>query len=347
MNQQKNEPIAVLISDIHFTVSTLELAAASLLRAQYKAKQLNVPLIICGDTLDSKAIIRAECMNKLMQMLSVQDKTPTYILVGNHDMCNEKGKEHSLNFLWDFCNIISTPTEVYLGNNIPALLIPYYSDVDRLRELLKTEDNPSLLIMHQGLNGADMGHYVQDKSALNKDDIRNYRVISGHYHRRQDIKCGRPRKGAVGLFSYVGNPYSLSFGEAEDGEKGFQILMENGTLEFVPTNFRHHRVYNRTVKELLIYSEKQSHEFNSNNDLIWLKLTGTHEELDKLSKHDIAKIIKRDNFRLDKIYTDVKQLEAKTDNLSDSEIFDGIIDSTEESSNQKQYLKQLWRELVK
>lgn len=338
-----SKPVAVLISDIHFTVATLEIASAALLKAQYEAKKLNVPLIICGDTLDSKAIIRAECMNKLMQMLSVKDKTKTYIIVGNHDLCNEKGDAHSLNFLWGFCEIVDKPTSIHLRDK-EIMLIPYQSDISKLKLILEDKETPRTLIMHQGVQTAHMGHYIQDKTSLSKSSFVDFRVISGHYHRTQDIRCGRPRQGAIGLFSYIGTPYTTSFAEALDGPKGFQVLGDDGLLTLVPINLRKHVILERTMDNtgyMNVYEEVKE------GDLVWLKVKGTHSELSKLNKKELESYFpKLGLFKLEKIYTDEVRAEQKLDKLSDSEIIDSMIDGTGETLEQKAYLKGLWREII-
>jgi len=122
-----SKPAAVLISDIHFSLPNLELASAALLRAQFKAALLKVPLVIAGDLMDTKANMRAEVVNKLIQLFSVKDNPDTIILVGNHDLINEKGKSHSLNFLKPYTTVIDRPVTGELLN-LEVMLIPYISD---------------------------------------------------------------------------------------------------------------------------------------------------------------------------------------------------------------------------
>ena len=80
----------------------------SLQQAMDKAYALNVPLVLCGDTLDSKSIIRGEISNRLIQLLGTCPSA--YVLVGNHDLLNEKSREHSLNFLRPYCRVIDSMT---------------------------------------------------------------------------------------------------------------------------------------------------------------------------------------------------------------------------------------------
>lgn len=336
MSEQNKTPVAVLIADIHFTVPTLELASKSLMAAIEHANKLEVPLVVAGDTFDTKAVLRAECVNKALECLSLSETT-VYMLVGNHDLINEKGSEHVLHCLGHSVWVIDEPTWI---DHLDSYLIPYTSDLTQLDILL--EAGGSRIIMHQGVQTAYMGHYQQDKSSLPKDTFSNHRVISGHYHRRQDIKCGRPRKGAVGLFSYIGNPYTLSFGEANDPEKGYQILNSDGTLTFVPLNLRKHVILERHVDELYAPVENVNPD-----DLIWLKVTGPYLQLEKLKKGEAGtKLFGHNNFKFDKLPTDSPKLDVKSDKLTGEQIFDSLIDNTDEKAEEKEALKSLWRELI-
>lgn len=345
-------PVAVLISDIHFTPATLELAAASLLKAQFRAALLKIPLVICGDTLDSKAIMRAECVNKLIELLTVKDAPDTIVLVGNHDMINEKGKEHSLNFLKPYCTVVDSPQNRFL-NGLQVLMLPYQVNPDDVRAILKANyedpdvEKPDLTIMHQGIEGSNSGEYIQDKSAINHFDVANYRVISGHYHSRQDIKTGRPQKGAKGMFSYVGNPYTLNFAEANDPEKGYQVLMNNGTLEFVPTKLRNHVIFDLELREgegiPIIIAGPTSDKMHS-DDIVKVNLSGTKDRLAKITKADIERRLGI-SVRLDLIPTDDSR---KTDAIilaSKPELLDSLIDATSAGDETKVRLKSTWRGL--
>ena len=332
-----SNPIAVLISDIHFQVNTLELASLSLLRAQYKAFTLKVPLVICGDTLDSKAIMRAECVNRLISILNKDDAPETYILVGNHDMINEKGDDHSLVFLAPLATIVKCPLTRRFGSRI-VLLNPYETSQEAFKSIIQDEDCPDTIICHQGLQGANMGHYMQDKTSLPPALLEGKRILSGHYHQAQDIKCGE-----TGLWSYIGNPFTLTFGEANDPPKGYAILMDDGSLERVPLSLRKHVIIEEhieTVNSLLRAGCKVQP-----GDLLWLKIHGPASELAKVNKADLAKKLGISDFKLDKIPTSDMLEVIDKKQYTDSELFDRLIDATSEPTTEKQYLKQLWREI--
>jgi DNA repair exonuclease SbcCD nuclease subunit len=348
-------PKCVLISDIHFTPQTLDLAFSALTQAINKANELHIPLVIAGDTLDSKAIIRAECANAIINILDfgIEPKN-VYILVGNHDLVNEKSSEHALNFLKPYAQVVQCPTWV---EEIGVYLMPYTSDPSEILKYLSSAKKDSTIIMHQGVQGAWMGHYVQDRTSLTKEAFADFRVISGHYHRAQDIKCGRVKKGSVGLFTYIGNPYTLSFAEADDGPKGFAILSSDGSLERIPTNLRRHRIFKRTLEEIQTMMERGPSssffqdvvgEFNE-DDLIWLKITGSNSELKKLTKKELGdRLFGHNNFKLELIPLDAYETERAItlESLGSADMLDSMIGALSEPESFKQYLKSLWKEYV-
>ena len=333
-----SKPIAVLISDIHYNIHTLPLADAAMRLAITKANDLNVPLIVAGDLHDTKANLRGECVNAMIETFKLLNSLDSYILRGNHDAINEKSKEHSLMFLQDIATIVDEPGWVNVGhkNKITINLIPYQHDPEVLKSYLKTLPKESLLIMHQGVQTSNSGHYIQDKSALPKECFKDFRVISGHYHTRQDIKCGPPKKGAVGLFSYIGNPYTLNYAEANDPPKGFQVLMDDGTLAFVPTNLRKHVVY-----EIDLSNNYHPAIVNhSIHDLIYLKVKGTREQLENYKKPF--------NCRLDLIPIEAETSKnVKQENVSQVDLYDSLIDSlTNTEDKHKIRLKSIWKDFI-
>lgn len=324
------KPIAVLISDVHFSLQTLDLATKAMEAAIKTARKLNVQLVVAGDLHDTKANLRGECVNRLIQ-LNQKSQLAWWILIGNHDKINEKSEDHSLNFLSMHSHIVEKPKYVEC---IDSYLIPYQHDLTTLKSILDGIPKGSRLIMHQGLQSALPGEYTMDKTAAPMEWFAEYRVISGHYHARQDVNCGRPQKGAVGLFSYIGNPYTVSFGEANDPEKGFQVLYDDGTLVFTPIELRKHVVIETDASFNSEISVKT-------NDLVWLKVKGTREELKRFKRPNI------NNLRLDLIPTDeVQQVEVSKE-LTDSDILDKVIANLSEiDNNKKTKLKSLWRELT-
>ncbi len=331
---------AVISGDIHFNLQNLELASSALKQLLAKARELDVPAILNGDTLDQKAIVRGEVANRLIEILEPHDPTKIYINTGNHDLINQKGTESSLNFLRPYAQVIALPTYV---EALKSWIVPYFSDNQSLQEFLDTLPKGSRLICHQGILGADLGHYVKDSSSLPPDSFADFRTILSHFHKRQDIECGRLRKGGVGAASYIGSPYSISFTEANAGTKGINILYDDGSLELIPTNLRKHIVIERTAQDALSPVSNVSPV-----DLVWVKLTGSPSELAKIKKADMAKVLGLDNFKFDKNPTATERLDEEHQAFATTaaQLLDSLIDKSAESDGQKQELKEMWRGLL-
>jgi DNA repair exonuclease SbcCD nuclease subunit len=333
-----SEPLAVLISDIHFDLNTLEKASAALLQAQFKAAYLKVPLIIAGDLHNTKAQMRAEVVNKMLELFSVKDAPSTLILVGNHDLCNERGTPHALNFLKPYATIVEKISGGYLDQDrqFPVVLIPYQSDTTAMIEELKLP--PRLIIMHQGVTGSEAGEYFHDATAIPASALANHRVISGHYHARQTIQLEN------GVLDYLGSPFSHTFGEAKDPEKGFQILNEDLSLTFVPINLPTHRVMTLNyISELRdFYGERPNLK---SGDILKVTVNGPSDELAKLTKDRVQELVNFSNIVLD-IEPYTVETNIQTEVTAPEAVFDTIIDSTEIDANRKDRLKNLWRTFV-
>jgi DNA repair exonuclease SbcCD nuclease subunit len=331
MKAMKVKPIAVLTSDVHYNVQTLPLADAAMRQAIAKANSLNVPLIVAGDLHDTKANLRAECINAIQETFASADIQP-YVLRGNHDSVNEKSIEHALNFLAGLAVIVDIPQ---FHPTLNLNLIPYQYDPLVFKTLVS---HGTINIVHQGITGSHSGEYIQDKSAITRQDVAGFRVISGHYHTRQTIDLPNGSK-----WDYIGNPYTLNYGEANDPEKGFQILMDDGSLEFVPTNLRKHIVLEQSV-----YDVEGPNKSFSDKDLVWVKLSGTKEELISYNKGKVSRQFGISQpFRLDLISTDTEtQVPDNKQNMTQGELLDSLIDSlTNTSDDVKGRLKNKWKDL--
>lgn len=324
-------PLAVLISDVHYNLSTIEVADAAMRQAIEKANSLKVPLIVAGDLHDSKANLRGECVNRMISTIK-SAKQPPLILIGNHCKINEKSEAHSLEFLRPYAIIIDKPEK----NLIPYWnFIPYQHDKEALRKFLSTLKPKSNIIMHQGIVGA-LDDTSWDKSAINFDDLDSHRVISGHYHKRQQFQL------ATGSFDYIGNPYTLTFGEANDPEKGYQILYEDDSLEFVPTKLRKH---------VIIEIDAQFNVLNEvylprANDIVWVKVRGIHQELDKITRQKVREWLTLDTFKLDLIPKDITVNSSQPADIPQTQVLDNLIDGlTNTEPERKLRLKELWKSL--
>lgn len=333
----KSKPLAVIISDVHYSLQNLSVADAAMRLAIAKANSLNVPLIVAGDLHDTKANMRAECISAMIETFCLCQKQPL-VLRGNHDSVHEKSTDHALDFLHSYASIIDT--SMYLTN--PNLhFIPYHHDPEQLKAYLRTLPHNEILIMHQGISGSNSGEYIQDKSAITINDVAGFRVISGHYHTRQTIELPDG-----GVWDYVGNPYSLNFAEANDPPKGFQILYSDGSLEFVPTNLRKHMIIEVSMDNGHVYYPAKAIK---QDDLVWVKVKGTnlHTVTRTNLRHSLEGLSLPSDFRLDLIPDDVHySLQSGHDDKSQEQALDDLIDSVTLPHDCKDRIKKMWKDLV-
>ncbi len=79
-------------------------------------------------------------------------------------------------------------------------------------------------------------------------------------------------------------------------------------------------------------------------DLLWVKVSGPASELDKLKKSVVGKaLIGHEHFKFDRIYDEAEKSEPEDITLPPDQLFDKLIDASEETAEQKQFLKALWR----
>ena len=327
-----SKPIAVLISDIHFSLASLSPAGVALRAAVTEANDRGLPLVIAGDLFDGKAILRAECVNAVITTLS-GIKNRAYIIPGNHDLLNERSEDNSLLCLdSDRVAVLSATYALELGG-AAALVVPYCSEPNTFSAILN-ENNHSIVIGHQGIVGA-LSHYAKDRSAIDPAALGKRRVILGHYHKRQDI----------GNISYLGSPYTITFGEADDGPKGYSILLSDGRLEFHPlSDIRKHVVVERTMENLF----DSIPGVNPLIDLVWLKVSGTYSQLQALSKVKIGTaLLGHTNFKFDKIVLPDDTEAARPKDETPMEALDALIDLTSETTEQKARLKSTAREVLR
>jgi len=330
-----SKPIAVVISDIHFNINTLELATQALEHAITTAEQLNIPLIVAGDLHDTKAIVRAEVANVLCKTFK-HTTTPCYIISGNHDRISEKHEEHGLNYLRPYADIVDTSTGINI-NGINLELLPYFHDLDYLQTYLKVIPKGTITIMHQGFQGAWMGDYIQDKTSLPLSAVEHLKVITGHYHKHQTL----------GTVTYIGSPYTITFGEANDGDKGYLVLHSDGSYDRKILKLRKHVIIEGIGDEEGFLLEWAKIEELQPEDLVWVKIKGPKSCLDKINKVEFGKaVLKRDNFKLDLIPIDAPDLHIQHEKMTDDKIFDSIIDNLNDSLDYKEYLKRTYHEVT-
>lgn len=211
-----------IIGDPHVTHNSLEKAN----QLFDLVEKLGNTTIWMGDFLDTKEVIRGKCLNLIYNRLK-HSKLMHIILIGNHDLHNLDGTEHSLEVLKSLTNvcIVDSPVSI-LGFKF----IPYSSNLQHLKDTLESTTE-TVVFGHFDLSGFDYGNGHLCERGLSYDDFSKFeKVISGHFHKYQN----------KGNFTYIGTPFSHNFGESNQTKYVGLFHTESQFLELIETCFPKH-----------------------------------------------------------------------------------------------------------
>ena len=273
------ENIFIAISDIHFALKTKDVALSVLRQALRKASELNVPLVIAGDLNDNKAILRSEWVNEVIKLFEEFSDVQINILIGNHDLHNKNGTSHSLEFLSLMKNVI-----IYDNDNVKFFkehkfgMIPYKNSNSSFIESINKmrETGVKYLICHQGFLGSFLGDYREDESSVDPKEVEDFEnIISGHYHRTQIVGKN---------IRYLGSPYTISFGEADESKFIWQFYVIDNKIEATPiqTEARKHYQFDYQQDSALPDSSKITKD-----DFVKVNLIGTKEFCNSITREKI------------------------------------------------------------
>lgn len=248
--------IKTVIGDLHLQPNNLETAKKLFdFIENDQIFQESEHLILLGDVYNTKAIIRSEAQNFLFNYLSNTRYKRISIIVGNHDYENLECQESALSPLQYLPKVnLYSKQEVSFESDSKLTLafIPYIHSNDRFLELLKINaerlNQCTYIFCHQGFKGFDLGGGILDDSGIDITELPPNLFIVGHYHKPQSIKN----------ISYLGTPYSHSFGESN--QKKHILLIDGSSLKYIPTILPQHYQFK-------YFAEENKFFFNPTGDL--------------------------------------------------------------------------------
>jgi len=253
----------------------------------------NLPAVWLGDLLDTKDIVRAQCLNTYYKYFSTS-KLKHIILVGNHDYTTGECSEHALETLKALPNV-KVVDEPYMEGT--TLFLPYYRDNNKLRNQLVKAD---VVICHMDIKSFDYGNGFISEEGIHPEELKDYKlIISGHYHKYQ-------QKNNI---TYLGTPFSHNFGESNQDKYLGIFNDEDTSFSTISTDFPKHRTIELDLSN--------NHEFDINNvDHFRLIIKGNREQIETFdySKYPGFKIVPE---YVPEVYiTDLKQTQTPEDMFS-------------------------------
>jgi hypothetical protein len=235
-------------------------------------EDLGLPTIWLGDLLDTKEVVRGKCLNTYIRRFR-ESKLQHYVLVGNHDWFNLDCKEHSLEPLKALPNV-RVVDDFFILDKGQTVLLAYKHNQDLLKAHFSNYKGKTVFC-HADIRGFDYGNGLVSTDGLELADVDGVNVISGHYHKFQEI----------GNVTYLGTPFSHSFGESNQ-DKYIAIFRPGQKLELIETPFPKH------VTLELDCSKYDGHEAPQ-DDYMRVILRGTQEEIDRVMRFDEVKYIEQ------------------------------------------------------
>jgi hypothetical protein len=180
-------------------------------------------IIILGDLLHDHERLHTVPLNKAYDFINkMRNISETYIIVGNHDMCNHLqylNTNHWMNALKEWNNVVIVDKVIcYNLKNEKLIFVPYV-EPGRFEEALNTLNNEwkdaSCIFAHQEFYGCKMGAIVSEIG--DRWNLEYPNVISGHIHSNQKIQKN---------IYYTGSAMQNAFGESEKNIIAF-INLEN------------------------------------------------------------------------------------------------------------------------
>ena len=330
---QSNTSTVLFIGDPHFMVTNIPEVEIFIERVKELAKEKKPDLIIiAGDLLHTHERLHTLPLNKAYEFVdSMRRIAKTYVLVGNHDMCNNQQfltDNHWMNGMkeWDKTIIVDKVITEKI-NNCLFTFVPYVPPGRFQEALFSLDEHEGLwrksdcIFAHQEFFGCKMGAIVSvegDKWPLDYPE-----VISGHIHSKQ-----KPQNNVY----YSGSAMQHAFGESskniiayltfESGQKGYR-------LDEIDLNLPRKKIVYMDVENV------DDYELPDTDDKIKITVSGVYDQFKALKKtNKYKKLVDKGIkvvFKAKKIEHEKKILESIVDETAFSTILSEIVNEQKDS----------------
>lgn len=229
----KKNPIALLVNDIHISKDNIPEFQKNWDEAIDICQKRGIQeIIIGGDLWQSRSAQSLDVLMAVRQAIIKASNQDIYITIaeGNHCKVDQEsilGYSHIFSE-YPKVSVIDDYIIIGLGDKVDLFVMSYFPEdgsfTKRLQQLLAVdfkEDRTNILYIHEGING---GLATSSEKELPASIFQPFdAVLVGHYHNRKKIPNTH--------IEYIGSSRQHNFGE--DEEKGYTILFEDGSYEFV------------------------------------------------------------------------------------------------------------------
>ena len=236
------QAIALLINDIHVDKDNIAEFNKNWDEALTICQREGIcDIVVGGDMFTARSSQTLATLLAVRHALDRAVAKDIYVTIaeGNHDLVEQEeieGYNHLFRGLRGI-EVVDTHKAMYWdGCNFCLLVMSYFPEegsfLDKLEQAVQdtiiqlntdiTGEHQILLYIHEGVHGA-LGDF-DIPGELPQEPLQGFKaVLCGHYHNRCKIKGTK--------IEYIGSSRQNNFGE--DEEKGYTILFDDGTTEFV------------------------------------------------------------------------------------------------------------------
>lgn len=231
---EKRIPCALLINDIHVSKDNISEFQRNWDEALGICKKQDIPeIIIGGDLLQSRSSYQTlDVLLAVRQAIIKATNAGLELTIaeGNHDLVDQEA-------ILGYCHVFSEYPHVYVvddyvsidcSDDVTLYVMSYAPEsgsfINRLQDIIDNDfdrNKHNILYIHEGIKG---GLAMPSDDELPTKIFKDFdAVLVGHYHNRCKIKGTN--------IEYVGASRQHNFGE--DEEKGYTILYDDGSYEFI------------------------------------------------------------------------------------------------------------------
>jgi len=318
-----------LISDLHFGVranslewlkNQLDFFYGVYIPYLKETKKKDDILFILGDWFDNRQLLDINVMNKSIDLIfDLADIMPVYIITGNHDIY--KKHDTDVNSLAAFrfipnVKIYEQPTMVTNGKT-KILILPWIGNPEK--EEMYGKANPcDYIFAHADIMGLKYDNGRQIVRGAKLRGIKGVkRVISGHVHKRQELKDSL----------YLGSPYSTKRSDIGNKKGHYTFYPQDNKVEFI-TNKTSPIFQRILLEDLMEWTLERAHKLLENNytDII---VPDKYIHLFNLTR--FTELLEGCNYKKVETVGEKKKLEDTFGELMDGEEIKDIISLLENS----------------
>lgn len=288
MKKEEIYPCLLLLNDVHVSKDNIPEFMANWREMLDLCRSMNVRDIALGGDLFTSRV--SQTLDVLLAvhdalLLAAERGMRVTMINGNHDKINQESER-------GYCHIFDQHPGVLVADDYISLpcpdgqrfvlhMIAYFPEngsfsekLDRVKREALDPDRLNYLYIHEGINGA-LSRPSEDELPASLFEAFD-RTFVGHYHNRCIIPGTR--------IEYIGSSRQHNFGE--DEEKGYTVLYNDGSHEFVKNRANtRYRTLDVPVEKAGVHLLDELHELRDEGRCkVRVRIHGRGTQLPRLDK---------------------------------------------------------------